>query len=152
LRTQLPLSSANAPAAKITYATSAIDAAIAGDEGGAPKKVKQCTPNMTRANPIVIHTWRAAYHIIAGKGATYYGNRQRCRPHETSCSTTSARSSRSARASRAFQIVRVSPWLPHLIGGDGVLATIPLSLDDSESAALRASAAVIRETVESLAF
>jgi L-lactate dehydrogenase len=41
--------------------------------------------------------------------------------------------------------------VPHLIGGSGVLATIPLPLDPAESDALRRSAAVLRGALESLA-
>ena len=33
-------------------------AIVQAENRGAPKKVKQCTPNMTRANPMVIHTSR----------------------------------------------------------------------------------------------
>jgi L-lactate dehydrogenase len=44
----------------------------------------------------------------------------------------------------------VSLALPHLVGGSGVLATIPLSLDAAERDGLRRSAAVIREAIDSL--
>jgi L-lactate dehydrogenase len=40
--------------------------------------------------------------------------------------------------------------LPHLLGGDGVLATIPLALDDTERAGLRRSAGILRDAVSPL--
>lgn len=44
----------------------------------------------------------------------------------------------------------VTMALPHLIGGQGALTTIPLRLDDDEQAALRRSAGIVREAIESL--
>ena len=40
--------------------------------------------------------------------------------------------------------------LPHLVGGEGVLATIPLALDAAEREGLRRSAGVLREAMASL--
>jgi len=40
--------------------------------------------------------------------------------------------------------------LPHLVGGEGALATIPLPLDAKERVALRRSAGLLREAIESL--
>jgi L-lactate dehydrogenase len=40
--------------------------------------------------------------------------------------------------------------LPHLVGGAGVLATIPLALDVTEREGLRRSAGVLREAIASL--
>ena len=40
--------------------------------------------------------------------------------------------------------------LPHLVGGEGVLATIPLALDATEREGLRRSAGVLREAIASL--
>ena len=40
--------------------------------------------------------------------------------------------------------------LPHLVGGDGVMATIPLALDPVEREGLRRSAGVLREALASL--
>jgi L-lactate dehydrogenase len=95
---------------------------------------------------------RAAYHIIAGKGATYYGIGSAIayivdvllhdrRAILTVCS----------RITGVPGCDGVTLALPHLIGGAGVLATIPLSLDPAEGDALRRSAAVLRDALESLA-
>lgn len=40
--------------------------------------------------------------------------------------------------------------LPHLVGGEGELAEIPLPLDASEDQALRRSAGILREAIDSL--
>jgi L-lactate dehydrogenase len=40
--------------------------------------------------------------------------------------------------------------LPHLVGGEGVLTTIPLPLDAGEGEGLRRSAGILREAIESL--
>jgi L-lactate dehydrogenase len=40
--------------------------------------------------------------------------------------------------------------LPHLVGGEGVLETFPLPLDETEQAALQRSAATIREAIDAL--
>ncbi|MBI2620173.1 MAG: L-lactate dehydrogenase [Ignavibacteriales bacterium] len=94
---------------------------------------------------------KAAYVIIKGKGATYYGigsalariidvilRDQRsiltvCTPH-----------------SEVQQIRDVTLSLPHLVGGDGVLASFPLSLSEDESKKLKTSAGVLKEAIESL--
>lgn len=93
----------------------------------------------------------AAYAIIEGKGATYYGigaalarivhvilRDQRailtvCTPMES-----------------VAGVENVTISLPQLVGGDGALATFHLPLADEESAALQRSARVIREAIDSL--
>jgi L-lactate dehydrogenase len=40
--------------------------------------------------------------------------------------------------------------LPHLVGGEGILASFPLPLDEAEQAALQASAGVICQAIEEL--
>ena len=95
---------------------------------------------------------RAAYHIIAGKGATYYGIGSAIayvvdvllhdrRAILTVCSGITG----------VPGCDGVTLALPHLIGGSGVLATIPLPLDSAEGEALRRSAAILRDALESLA-
>lgn len=94
---------------------------------------------------------RAAYHIISGKGATYYGigsalarivdailNDQRsiltiCTPMDD-----------------VAGVKDVTVALPHLIGGEGVLARFPLPLNPDEQALLYKSASVVRQAIDSL--
>jgi L-lactate dehydrogenase len=40
--------------------------------------------------------------------------------------------------------------LPHLVGGEGVLTTVPQPLDAEEREGLRRSAGILREAIESL--
>lgn len=94
---------------------------------------------------------RAAYTIIGGKGATYYGigsalakivdvilKDQRsvltvCTPLEN-----------------VLGIERVTISQPHLVGGSGVLATFPPPLSNEESQLLRKSAEVVAQAIQSM--
>ncbi len=94
---------------------------------------------------------RAAYHIIEGKKATYYGvgaalariceviiNNQRavltiCAPH-----------------SEVVGVKDVTIALPHLISGEGVVGSLPLTLTDDETALLAKSAKIVRGAIELL--
>lgn len=94
---------------------------------------------------------RAAYHIINGKGATYYGigsalarivssllgDRRSlltvCTPHE-----------------QIAGVPNITLSLPQLVGGDGVLDTFVPRLSAEENAALARSAGVIREAIAGL--
>ena len=90
---------------------------------------------------------RAAYRIIAGKGATYYG--------------VGAAIARAAevvlRDQRAILTVSASEpsfgcalSLPRLVGGDGVMQTLGVDLDEDERGRLEASAEVLREHAAAL--
>lgn len=94
---------------------------------------------------------RAAYHIIQGKGATYYGigsalarivdvvlHNQRA--VLTVCSPTA----------EVAGVQDVTLSLPRIVGGQGLIASMPLMLDDAEQAALQRSAAILREAITSL--
>jgi L-lactate dehydrogenase len=91
---------------------------------------------------------QAADEIIRGKGATYYGigaalahiadaiiNDQRA--ILTVCTPLA----------EVEEIAAVTMSLPHLLGGDGVLATFPQPLDDQEKSALRTSAQVMQKAI-----
>jgi L-lactate dehydrogenase len=93
----------------------------------------------------------AAHQIIAGKGATYYG-----------IGSAVARivdvlvHDQRAILTVCSRITDVADWdgvtlaLPHLVGGAGVLATIPMALDVTERDGLRRSAGILREAIASL--
>lgn len=93
----------------------------------------------------------AAYEIIAGKGATYYG-----------VGSALARIVRNVLQDRRAIMTVCTPMpeiagvadttvsLPHLVGGDGVLETFPLPLSEAEHAALQRSAQLIREVIAAL--
>jgi L-lactate dehydrogenase len=96
---------------------------------------------------------RAAYTIIAGKGATYYGigcalarivdvilHDQRS--ILTVCTPTK----------EVAGVRDVTVALPRLVGGDGVIETFPLPLSEHESGLLRQSALVVRQALDELRF
>lgn len=94
---------------------------------------------------------RAAYHIIEGKGATYYGigsalarivnaiiDDQRailtvCTPHDV-----------------VAGVEHVTLALPHLVDGQGIAGQLTLTLNESERAALQNSAGIIRRAIDDL--
>jgi L-lactate dehydrogenase len=94
---------------------------------------------------------RAAYHIISGKGATYYGIGsalarivaallQDQRSILTICTPLDD----------VMGVKDVTVALPHLIGGDGVLARFPLPLNAEEQKLLRNSASIVRQAIDGL--
>lgn len=94
---------------------------------------------------------RAAYHIIAGKGATYYGiGSAVARIVDVLLHDQRAILSICCRVTGVPDCEGVTLALPHLVGGEGALATIPLPLDAGEQAGLRRSADILREAIESL--
>jgi L-lactate dehydrogenase len=94
---------------------------------------------------------RAAYQIIEGKGSTYYGiGSAVARIVDVLLHDQRAILSICCRVQRIPDCEEVTLALPHLVGGTGALATIPLPLDPNERKALARSAAVLREAVASL--
>jgi len=92
---------------------------------------------------------RAAYHIIAGKGATYYGiGSAVARIVDVLLHDQRAILSICSRISCVPDCDGVTLALPHLVGGEGAMATIPLPLDVTEREGLRRSASILREAIE----
>ncbi len=94
---------------------------------------------------------RAAYHIIEGKGATYYGIGsaiarivevilQDERSILTVCTSTED----------IAGVKNVTVSLPNLVGGEGIIQTFLPSLNESETTALRASAQLVRSVIDEL--
>lgn len=94
---------------------------------------------------------RAAYRIINGKGATYYGIGSalarivRVILHDqrsilTVCCPTA----------EVAGVRDVTLALPRLVGGDGVIETFPLPLNETETASLAASARILRTALDEL--
>src|SRR5262245_4166913 len=93
----------------------------------------------------------AAYQIIAGKGATYYGiGSAVARIVDALLHDQRAILTVCSRITGVPDCEGVTLALPHLVGGEGVLATIPLALDATEREGLHRSAAVLREAITSL--
>jgi L-lactate dehydrogenase len=93
----------------------------------------------------------AAYSIINGKGATYYGiGSALARIVDVILHDQRSGLTVGAPIADLMGIRNVTVSLPRLVGGQGVLETFPLPLNETESAALRASAGVIRKALDDL--
>lgn len=94
---------------------------------------------------------RAAYRIISGKGATYYGiGSALARIVEAIMNDHHAILTVCTPVPEIVGVRDVTVALPHLVGRDGIIDTFPLPLNDEENAALQRSASVIRGLVDSL--
>jgi L-lactate dehydrogenase len=94
---------------------------------------------------------RAAYQIIAGKGATYYGiGSAVSRIVDVLLHDQRAILSICSRIMGVPDCEGVTLALPHLVGGGGAMVTIPLALNDEERQGLRRSAGILREALDSL--
>ncbi len=94
---------------------------------------------------------RAAYTIIAGKGATYYGvGSALARVVESVLHDQRSVLTVCTPAADVAGVADVTVSLPRLVGRAGVTETFPLPLSADEQAKLRASAAVIRQALDEL--
>jgi L-lactate dehydrogenase len=94
---------------------------------------------------------RAAYHIIEGKGATYYGvGSALARIVEVILRDQRSILTLSSPCEEVAGVKDVAVSLPHLIGGQGILATFQPVLNKEEQAALNASASLIRKVLNDL--
>lgn len=93
----------------------------------------------------------AAYHIIQGKGATYYGiGSALARIVDVILHDQRAILTVCAPIDDVAGVRDVTVALPHLVGGDGILELFPLPLEDSEQEQLARSAGIVHEAIESL--
>jgi L-lactate dehydrogenase len=94
---------------------------------------------------------RAAYHIIAGKGATCYGiGGAAARLLDVLLHDQRAILTICCRIQNVPEFRDVTFALPHLVTGAGALAAIPLPLDEAEQVGLQHSANVLRQASLSL--
>lgn len=94
---------------------------------------------------------RAAYHIIEGKGATYYGiGSALARIVESVIEDQRSILTVCAPTEEVAGVRDVTVALPRLVGGDGILATFPQPLNPAEEAALQRSASIVRSAIDSL--
>jgi L-lactate dehydrogenase len=105
----------------------------------------------TVRNRIDDNVRNAAYRIIEGKGATYYGIGAAVTKiadvilhDQRSIMTVSTPTSDVAGVSD------VSVSLPRLVGGEGIITTFPLLLDADENDALKNSAQIVRKVIDEL--
>jgi L-lactate dehydrogenase len=102
-------------------------------------------------NDIDAKVRRAAYTIISGKNATYYGiGSALARIVDVILHDQRSVMTVGAPKDDIVGIRNVTVSLPRLIGGQGVLETFPLPLNQEESAQLRTSAQVIRQALDEL--
>jgi L-lactate dehydrogenase len=94
---------------------------------------------------------RAAYTIITGKNATYYGiGSALARIVDVILHDQRAVMTVGAPTLDVVGVRNVTVALPRLLGGQGVLETFPLPLNQEETKLLRASAGVIRQALDEL--
>lgn len=94
---------------------------------------------------------RAAYTIISGKGATYYGiGSALARIVNVILHDQRAVLTVGVPAENVVGVRNVTVSLPRLVGGQGILETFPLPLNELETNQLRASAQVIRQALDEL--
>lgn len=97
----------------------------------------------------------AAYRIIEGKGSTNFGiGSALARIVQVILGDQRSLLTVCTPVAEVTGVEDVTLSLPHLIGGEGILDTVPLplALNRAESAALRTSALVVKKAYESLEF
>ena len=93
----------------------------------------------------------AAYHIIAGKGATYYGiGSAVARLVDVLLHDQRAILTICSRIQDIPGCEGVTLGLPHLVGAQGALSTIPLPLDANEQQGLQRSASILGDAIARL--
>lgn len=103
-------------------------------------------------NDIDVKVRRAAYTIIGGKGATYYGiGSALARIVDAVLHDQRSILTVCAPTPDVAGVKDVTVALPRLVGGTGVIETFPLPLSESEQSQLNASATVIRRALDELA-
>lgn len=94
---------------------------------------------------------RAAYHIIEGKGATYYGiGSAIARIVEVILQDERSILTVSTPMPDVAGVKDVTVSLPNLVGGDGIIKTFFPNLNETETSALRLSAQVVRSVIDQL--
>jgi L-lactate dehydrogenase len=126
-------------------------AAIAGLSLNEFAKVQGTTLTQAQCLQIDENVRRAAYQIIVGKGATYYGiGSAVARIVNVLLHDQRAILTICARITGVPDCDGLTLALPHLVGGEGALGTIPLRLDAREREQLRHSAGILREAIQLL--
>jgi L-lactate dehydrogenase len=94
---------------------------------------------------------RAAYHIIDGKGATYYGiGSAIARIVEVILQDERSILTVCTPMAEVAGVKNVTVSLPNLVGGEGIIQTFFPNLNANEMDALRASAQVVHSVIEQL--
>jgi len=95
----------------------------------------------------------AAYHIIKGKGATWYGiGAAMARIATAIVSDEHCLMTCSAPLKASENIPDVTLSLPHIVSAKGIVKTIWPIMDDAEHAALKTSAEILKNALHSIGF
>jgi L-lactate dehydrogenase len=112
-----------------------------------------------RKTPLCSEDWqlideqvrKAAYHIIAGKGSTYYGIASAlARTVEIILRDQRSILTICSPVEEVAGVKNITVSLPNLLGGSGILETFQPSLNTEENFALRASAMIVKNAIDSL--
>ena len=107
--------------------------------------------NSTARDEIDQGVRRAAYSIIDGKGATYYGiGSAIARIAEIILRDQRATLTVCTSLPELLGVAQVTVSMPNLLGGNGVIQTLSQTLDSKEEKALKASAQVVKEAILAL--
>ena len=94
----------------------------------------------------------AAYRIIEGKGSTYYGiGAALARITQAVLRDQRSLLTVSSPVAELGDVRDITFAMPCLVGGQGLIATLPAPLDDQEKAELIASARTLRRALDDLA-
>ncbi len=94
---------------------------------------------------------RAGYEILAAKGASYYGiSSALARITQVIVNDQRSVLTVSTRLPYVEGVPDVTLSMPQIVGGEGIVQTLPLALDGQEHADLKASAQVIRHAIDQL--
>ena len=94
---------------------------------------------------------RAAYHIIEGKGATYYGiGSAIARIVEVILQGERSILTVCTPMEDVVKVKNVTVSLPNLVGGDGIIQTFYPNLNPAETSALHNSAHIVRSVIDQL--
>jgi L-lactate dehydrogenase len=94
---------------------------------------------------------RAAYYIIEGKGATFYGiGAALARITDSILADQRAILTVCTPATEVAGVKDVTVAVPRLVGGEGIIDEFPLPLSDAEHTQLERSAGIVREAIEGL--
>lgn len=114
-------------------------------------RMRNATLDHAKRQEIDQQVRKAAYRIIQGKNATYYGiGCALARIVDIVLHDQRSILTVCAPTPEVEGIADVTLALPRLIGGTGLLATIPLALSDDEHALLKRSATTLKEAISSL--
>ena len=112
---------------------------------------QDCSLNKEAKDDIDEKVRNAAYHIIEGKGATYYGiGCALARIVDVIIHDQRAILTVCTHQDRVEGIGDITISLPHILGGDGIISKLGLPLSEYEREALRDSARSIKHTLEGL--